>query len=414
MKDFWKLLQRFLCLSKAKYDASLYLVDDSVRAIRKSVHSLDYDEDDAANLTASMFGDAITGAMGGLSRVTRFIRGALGNKNGLEERRPPSEKAIMGESGLGDNAGLDCQSDQNGYEVVVKDTFPDEPLEIKHRMQPMTELEWRSFLDTEGRVCDVAAFKERIFAGGLEPELRQEVWKFLLGYYDYKATDSERTVHRQQKVEEYYTMKKQWSTMSETQLDNFSALKERLHLIEKDVLRTDRCLPFFKDVEGRGLILLKDILVTYGMYNFDLGYVQGMSDLLSPIVIVMEDEVDAFWCFVGFMDRVAGQFAEDQLGMKNQLVQVSNLIRLMLSTFWAYLKLQESENVYFCFRWLLCRFKRELSIEDTMRMWEVLWTNHRTEQFHLFVCLGILLQHQEQIMRKKLGFNDILKVQCKV
>ena len=37
---------------RAKYDASLYLVDDSVRAIRKSVHGLDYDEDDAANLTA--------------------------------------------------------------------------------------------------------------------------------------------------------------------------------------------------------------------------------------------------------------------------------------------------------------------------------------------------------------------------
>ena len=33
--------------------------------------------------------------------------------------------------------------------------------------------------------------------------------------------------------EEYYTMKKQWSTMSEKQLDNFSALKERLHLIGK-------------------------------------------------------------------------------------------------------------------------------------------------------------------------------------
>jgi hypothetical protein len=37
------------------------------------------------------------------------------------------------------------------------------------------------------------------------------------------------------------------------------------------------------------------------------GYVQGMSDLLSPIVIVMEDEVDAFWCFVGFMDRVVSK-----------------------------------------------------------------------------------------------------------
>lgn len=34
------------------------------------------------------------------------------------------------------------------------------------------------------------------------------------------------------------------------------------------------------------------------------GYVQGMSDLLSPILYVMENEVDAFWCFVSFMDQM--------------------------------------------------------------------------------------------------------------
>jgi hypothetical protein len=51
-------------------------------------------------------------------------------------------------------------------------------------------------------------------------------------------------------------------------------------------------------------MLLSDILMTYVMYNFDLGYVQGMSDLLSPILCVMTHEVDAFWCFVGFMDKV--------------------------------------------------------------------------------------------------------------
>ena len=29
-----------------------------------------------------------------------------------------------------------------------------------------------------------------------------------------------------------------------------------------------------------------------------------MSDLLAPLLVVMDNEVDAFWCFVGFMDMV--------------------------------------------------------------------------------------------------------------
>lgn len=33
-----------------------------------------------------------------------------------------------------------------------------------------------------------------------------------------------------------------------------------------------------------------------------------MSDLLSPILVVMENEVDAFWCFAGLMERVVSKF----------------------------------------------------------------------------------------------------------
>lgn len=29
-----------------------------------------------------------------------------------------------------------------------------------------------------------------------------------------------------------------------------------------------------------------------------------MSDLLAPILFVIDDELDAFWCFVAYMDRV--------------------------------------------------------------------------------------------------------------
>ena len=36
---------------------------------------------------------------------------------------------------------------------------------------------------------------------------------------------------------------------------------------------------------------------------------------------------------------------------------------------------QDSGYLYFCFRWLLIRFKRELSFQDVLRLWEVSQTS---------------------------------------
>ena len=49
---------------------------------------------------------------------------------------------------------------------------------------------------------------------------------------------------------------------------------------------------------------MKDMLLTYNEYNRQLGYVQGMSDLLAPIYAVEQDDAVAFWGFVGFMERM--------------------------------------------------------------------------------------------------------------
>ncbi|XP_023258762.1 TBC1 domain family member 15-like, partial [Seriola lalandi dorsalis] len=105
----------------------------------------------------------------------------------------------------------------------------------------------------------------------------------------------------------------------------------------KDVNRTDRTNRFYEGIDNPGLVLLHDILMTYCMYDFDLGYVQGMSDLLSPILYVMENEVDAFWCFVSFMDQMHQNFEEQMQGMKTQLIQLSTLLRLLDLAFWNYL-----------------------------------------------------------------------------
>lgn len=79
--------------------------------------------------------------------------------------------------------------------------------------------------------------------------------------------------------------------MSQNQEANFSDYRERKCQIEKDVKRTDRTLEFFAGDDNPSLGILQDILMTYVMFNFDLGYVQGMSDLLAPILCIMKNEV---------------------------------------------------------------------------------------------------------------------------
>lgn len=62
------------------------------------------------------------------------------------------------------------------------------------------------------------------------------------------------------------------------------------------------------------------------MYPFVM---QGMSDYLSPILYVMEDESESFWCFVALMDRLGPNFNRDQNGMHSQLLALSKVTQLV-------------------------------------------------------------------------------------
>lgn len=72
----------------------------------------------------------------------------------------------------------------------------------------------------------------------------------------------------------------------------------------EDIPHPDPDSPFAEVGTNVHLEQMKDMLLTYNEYNKDLGYVQGMSDLLAPIYAVMQDDALAFWGFVKFMERM--------------------------------------------------------------------------------------------------------------
>jgi hypothetical protein len=102
-----------------------------------------------------------------------------------------------------------------------------------------------------------------------------------------------------------------------------------LHQIGLDVLRTDRSMVFYENKEN--LSKLWDILAVYAWIDKEIGYCQGMSDLCSPMIVLLNDEADAFWCFERLMRRLRGNFrcTQQSVGVENQLQHLASIIQVL-------------------------------------------------------------------------------------
>lgn len=404
-KALLKELEKFIHIRRSPNDQRLFIVQEhDPDMLSKSFDELQLFSDSSGRLVSNFIRDPYTTTMGSFSRVTNFLRDVLlQSENPLS--RPREEVAQILQDDL---PGMEVNhQDEPGFEVVTKTKLP--PRQQVQRGEPLNGQQWASHFDADGCIQGVNEIKEIIFRGGVDPVLRSEVWKYLLGYYSWDSNMKKRQEERKRKVDDYFRMKLQWKTITVEQEKRFSLLRERKGLIEKDVARTDRTQKFFSGDRNQNLQVLHDILMTYCMYNFDLGYVQGMSDLLSPVLVVMENEVDAFWCFAGLMERMCHNFEMDQGGMKSQLTQIQKLMQVYDSELYTYLESHDSGNFYFCFRWILIHFKREFHFQEIHRLWEVLWTDLPCKNFHLIFSLAILDSEKTTLIENKFGFTEILK-----
>ncbi|KAJ6950416.1 TBC1 domain family member 17-like [Populus alba x Populus x berolinensis] len=146
-----------------------------------------------------------------------------------------------------------------------------------------------------------------------------------------------------------------------------------LHQIGLDVHRTDRTLVFYEKQEN--LSKLWDILAVYARIDTDVGYCQGMSDLCSPMIMLLEDEADAFWCFERLMRRLRGNFrcTESSVGVETQLSNLAEITQVVDPKLHQHLDALGGGDYLFAFRMLMVLFRREFSFCDSLYLWEMMW-----------------------------------------
>ncbi|KAG2481188.1 rab GTPase-activating protein 22-like isoform X4 [Panicum virgatum] len=283
---------------------------------------------------------------------------------------------------------------------------------------------WHAAFTREG-CLDIASVLSRIQRGGVHPAIRGEVWEFLLGCYDPGSTFDERDQIRHRRRMQYARWKEECremdshvgsgkiitapiitedgfpindplvlleatqgtsssSSSSSTRVevsDSTNRVTDRqivdwkltLHQIGLDVLRTDRSMVFYENKEN--LQKLWDILAVYAWIDKEVGYCQGMSDLCSPMIVLLNDEADAFWCFERLMRRLRGNFrcTQQSVGVENQLQHLASIIQVLDPKLHDHLETLGGGDYLFAFRMFMVLFRRELSFGDSLYLWEMMW-----------------------------------------
>ncbi|XP_024306348.1 TBC1 domain family member 16 isoform X3 [Homo sapiens] len=302
--------------------------------------------------------------------------------------------------------------------------------------------------------------------GQVEEEYKlRKVWPFLLRYYSHESTSEEREALRLQKRKEYSEI--QQKRLSMTPEEHRAFWRNVQFTVDKDVVRTDRNNQFFRGEDNPNVESMRRILLNYAVYNPAVGYSQGMSDLVAPILAEVLDESDTFWCFVGLMQNTIFVSSPRDEDMEKQLEEwtwetapkcalrvgslpghgaaasvlprpgttlcltldhttasgtvrsgrnwqrqlyLRELLRLTHVRFYQHLVSlgEDGLQMLFCHRWLLLCFKREFPEAEALRIWEACWAHYQTDYFHLFICVAIVAIYGDDVIEQQLATDQML------
>uniref|UniRef100_A0A672QLL0 Small G protein signaling modulator 1-like n=1 Tax=Sinocyclocheilus grahami TaxID=75366 RepID=A0A672QLL0_SINGR len=181
-----------------------------------------------------------------------------------------------------------------------------------------------------------------------------------------------------------------------------------LHRIDKDVQRCDRNFWYFTPAN---LEKLRNIMCSYVWQHLDIGYVQGMCDLLAPLLVILDDEAMAFSCFTELMKRMNQNFPHGG-AMDTHFANMRSLIQILDSELFELMQQNgDYTHFYFCYRWFLLDFKREMVYDDVFSVWETVWAARyaSSEHFVLFIALALVELYRDIILENNMDFTDIIK-----
>mmetsp|Transcript_6996 Transcript_6996/g.9668 ORF Transcript_6996/g.9668 Transcript_6996/m.9668 type:complete len:442 (+) Transcript_6996:140-1465(+) len=259
---------------------------------------------------------------------------------------------------------------------------------------------------------------------GIPVPVRPTCWKLLLGYIP-ADLDLRQKVLKQKRLEYAELHAKYYVNMSDSERET------SLHQIQLDVPRT---IPkgyngnIFKNDKIR--LMLEHIMYNWAAHHPQIGYFQGLSDIISQFIIVFlshyvfdveevdferlppnalsEIEADTFWCITLLLQNMENYYTNNLYeGVAVMMDKLKGLVTLIDPQLAAHFESQNVEYIHFCVRWILCIFTRELPFHTAIRLFDsYLAEGACFSALHVYVCAAFLQRWSSKL--KSMEFVDIL------
>ncbi|KAK0485735.1 rab-GTPase-TBC domain-containing protein [Armillaria novae-zelandiae] len=268
---------------------------------------------------------------------------------------------------------------------------------------------------------NIAELRKLAWAG-IPDDLRPIAWQLLLGYLPLPTPLRTTTLAR--KREEYLSLVEVAFARDREGLD-----QQIWHQIEIDVPRTRPGVRLWMHAATQRS--LERILYVWAIRHPASGYVQGINDLVTPFFQVFlsayidsnpEDfdpsvlpsqvldaiEADSFWCLSRLLDGIQDNYIFAQPGIQRSVRRMAELVARIDAPLFAHLEAQNVEFMQFAFRWMNCLLMREISVQNTIRMWDTYLAEgpDAFSQFHLYVCSAFLVKWSDKL--RQMDFQGII------
>ncbi|QSL64667.1 hypothetical protein MERGE_001969 [Pneumocystis wakefieldiae] len=257
---------------------------------------------------------------------------------------------------------------------------------------------------------------------GIPDQFRPIVWKLLMGYLPCNVSRREAALSR--KRNEYL------ESVSQTYEKGIKELDQAIwHQIHIDVLRTNPTIKLYQYETTQKC--LEKILYVWVIRHPASGYVQGINDLVTPFFQVFLSEyidgdpeiydpsnlpkdtldiieADTFWCISKLLDSIQDNYIFAQPGIHRQIINLKELITRIDHQLSNHLEEEGVEYIQFSFRWMNCMLMREMSVKNTIRMWDTYMAEGQSgfSDFHVYVCAAFLVKWSSQLL--KMEFQEII------